>query len=128
MGERQRARAAQGRRRTGSIEYLNGGVDGDLAWLTFIESASVEFVSILKARSADGIFVLGLILRERVAEPNLVLPSTSSHEAAHNLRGKAADQSGGFHLVANGVPSTGARWARTIRGAQLCPRPRNGEE
>lgn len=43
--ERQRAVAAQWRRGTGSIELLNGGTDGDLAWLAFIERGSVEFVT-----------------------------------------------------------------------------------
>jgi ketosteroid isomerase-like protein len=45
----QRLVAAQWRRGTGTIEYLNGGVDGDLAWLVFIERGTVEFVA-----DADG--------------------------------------------------------------------------
>ena len=43
--ERQRAVAALWRRGAGSIEFLNGGTDGDLAWLTFVERASVELVA-----------------------------------------------------------------------------------
>lgn len=41
---RQRAIAAQWRRGSGAIEYLNGGSDGDLAWLVFVERSSVEFI------------------------------------------------------------------------------------
>lgn len=43
--ERQRAVAAQWRRGTGSIEYLNGGVDGAFAWLVFVERGLVELVT-----------------------------------------------------------------------------------
>lgn len=43
--ERQRAVAAQWRRGTGTIEYLNGGTDGHLAWLAFLERGMVEFVT-----------------------------------------------------------------------------------
>jgi hypothetical protein len=43
--ERQRAVASQWRRGTGSIEYLNGGTDGDLAWLVFLERSTVELMS-----------------------------------------------------------------------------------
>lgn len=42
--DRQRMVAAQWRSGTGTVEYLNGGVEGDLAWLTFIERASVDFI------------------------------------------------------------------------------------
>ena len=48
--ERQRTVASQWRRGTGSIEFLNGDVDGDLAWLAFIERSTVEFAS-----DADGV-------------------------------------------------------------------------
>ena len=41
--QRQRLVAAQWRRGTGSIEFLNGGTEGDLAWLVFIERGTVEF-------------------------------------------------------------------------------------
>jgi ketosteroid isomerase-like protein len=41
-GERQRALAARWRRGTGTIEFLDAGIGGDLAWLTFIERGSVE--------------------------------------------------------------------------------------
>jgi len=40
--QRQRTVAAQWRRGDGSVEYLNGGTQGDLAWLVFIERATVE--------------------------------------------------------------------------------------
>lgn len=40
--QRQRAVAAQWRRETGTIEYLNGGTNGELAWLVFIERGTVE--------------------------------------------------------------------------------------
>jgi hypothetical protein len=43
--ERQRAVAAQWRRGTGTIEYLNGGRDGEVAWLTFIERSRVELTT-----------------------------------------------------------------------------------
>lgn len=42
--KRQLAAAAQRRRRSGTIEFVNGGVDGDLAWLVFVERNVVEFV------------------------------------------------------------------------------------
>ncbi len=42
---RQRSVAAAWRRGTGAVEFVNGDVNGDLAWLTFIERGSVEFVS-----------------------------------------------------------------------------------
>lgn len=42
---RQLAVAAQWRRGTGAIEYLNGGTDGAFAWLVFVERGSVEFVT-----------------------------------------------------------------------------------
>lgn len=35
--QRQRMVAAQWRRGTGTIDFLNGGTDRDLAWLVFIE-------------------------------------------------------------------------------------------
>jgi ketosteroid isomerase-like protein len=41
--QRQRMVAAQWRRGTGSIEFVNGGTHGDLAWLVFIERGTVEF-------------------------------------------------------------------------------------
>jgi hypothetical protein len=41
----QRAVAAQWRRGTGTIEYLNGGTDGAVAWLVFVERGRVEFVT-----------------------------------------------------------------------------------
>ncbi|HEX4902441.1 MAG TPA: hypothetical protein VFV42_06500 [Acidimicrobiales bacterium] len=41
--DRQRSVAAAWRRGTGAIEFVNGGVHGDLAWLSFIERSSVEF-------------------------------------------------------------------------------------
>jgi ketosteroid isomerase-like protein len=44
-GRRQSAVAAEWRRGAGGLEYLNGGTDGDLAWLAFIERATVEFVT-----------------------------------------------------------------------------------
>jgi ketosteroid isomerase-like protein len=44
-GQRQRAVAGQWRRGAGTIEFLNGGTDGDLAWLVFIERATVELVA-----------------------------------------------------------------------------------
>jgi len=40
---RQAAVAAQWRSGSGDIEYLNGGVSGSLAWLSFIERAVVVF-------------------------------------------------------------------------------------
>lgn len=42
--ERQQRVAEQWRRGTGDIEYLNGGVAGNIAWLAFIERGVVEFV------------------------------------------------------------------------------------
>lgn len=48
--DRQRHVASQWRCGTGSIEFLNGGVDGDLAWLAFIERSTVEF-----SNDADGV-------------------------------------------------------------------------
>jgi hypothetical protein len=42
--ERQRAVASQWRRGSGTIELLNGGADGDLAWLSFLERSTVELV------------------------------------------------------------------------------------
>lgn len=42
---RQRSVATAWRRGTGTIEFVNGGTNGDLAWLTFIERGSVEFAS-----------------------------------------------------------------------------------
>lgn len=42
--EQQRLVAAQWRRGSGTIEFLNGGMHGDLAWLSFIERSIVEFV------------------------------------------------------------------------------------
>jgi hypothetical protein len=42
---RQQSVAAQWRRGVGVIEYLNGGANDDLAWLTFIERSTVEFVA-----------------------------------------------------------------------------------
>src|SRR5215204_3208782 len=42
--QRQRMVAAQWRRGAGTIEFLNGGTGGDLAWLVFIERGTVEFV------------------------------------------------------------------------------------
>jgi hypothetical protein len=44
-GRRQMAVAAQWRRGTGTIEFINGGVEGDLAWLAFIERSRIELVS-----------------------------------------------------------------------------------
>jgi ketosteroid isomerase-like protein len=41
--ERQRALASQWRRGTGTIEYVSGGTDGQLAWLVFVERSTVEF-------------------------------------------------------------------------------------
>lgn len=41
--QRQATVAAQWRRGTGTIEFLNGGTDGGLAWLVFIERGTVEF-------------------------------------------------------------------------------------
>ena len=41
--ERQRMVAAQWRRGTGTIEFVNGGIDRDFAWLAFIERGTVEF-------------------------------------------------------------------------------------
>ena len=41
--ERQRAVAAQWKTGTGDIEFLNGGLSGDMAWLVFIERSSVVF-------------------------------------------------------------------------------------
>ncbi len=41
--QRQRMVAAQWRRGTGTIEFLNGGIEGNLAWLVFIERGTVEF-------------------------------------------------------------------------------------
>lgn len=41
--DRQRAVAAQWRSGTGDIEFLNGGLSGDMAWLVFIERATVVF-------------------------------------------------------------------------------------
>jgi ketosteroid isomerase-like protein len=43
--ERQRAVASQWRRGIGSVELVNGGTDGDLAWLVMIERSTVELVS-----------------------------------------------------------------------------------
>jgi hypothetical protein len=43
--DRQRAVAAQWRRGTGAIEYLNGGTEGGIAWLVFLERGNVEFVT-----------------------------------------------------------------------------------
>ena len=43
--EGQRRVAAKWRRGTETVEFLNGGTSGDLAWLTFIERATVEFVT-----------------------------------------------------------------------------------
>lgn len=42
---RQRAVAGQWRKGSGTVEYLNGGRDGDVAWLVFVERAVVEFTS-----------------------------------------------------------------------------------
>ena len=41
--DRQVAVAAQWRSGTGYIEFLNGGLSGDMAWLVFIERATVVF-------------------------------------------------------------------------------------
>lgn len=41
--ERQRMVASQWASGTGSVELVNGGVDGDLAWLAMIERATVVF-------------------------------------------------------------------------------------
>lgn len=43
--ERQRNVAAQWRSGSGSVEFVNGGVDGDLAWIAMIERATVNFVT-----------------------------------------------------------------------------------
>jgi ketosteroid isomerase-like protein len=43
--QRQRAVAAQWRRGAGTIQYLSGGTDGDLAWLVFVERATVELAA-----------------------------------------------------------------------------------
>lgn len=43
--ERQRGVASQWRRGIGSVELVNGGTDGDLAWLVMIERSTVELVS-----------------------------------------------------------------------------------
>lgn len=42
--QRQLAVAAQWRRGTGAIEYLNGGTDGEVAWLSFVERSRVELM------------------------------------------------------------------------------------
>jgi hypothetical protein len=42
--ERQRMVAAQWRRGAGTIEFVNGDIHGDFAWLAFIERGTVEFV------------------------------------------------------------------------------------
>lgn len=54
--ERQRAVASQWRRGTGSVEFVNGGADGDLAWLVMIERSTVELVSDAQATSVAGIY------------------------------------------------------------------------
>lgn len=41
--DRQRAVAAQWRTGTGSIDFLNEGLSGDMAWLVFMERATVVF-------------------------------------------------------------------------------------
>lgn len=43
--ELQQAVAAQWASGTGDIEFLNGGVGGDLAWLTLLERATVVFTA-----------------------------------------------------------------------------------
>jgi ketosteroid isomerase-like protein len=43
--EQQRAVAAQWRSGTGNVELVNGGVDGDLAWIATIERATVNFAA-----------------------------------------------------------------------------------
>jgi ketosteroid isomerase-like protein len=43
--ERQRGVAAQWRSGSGSLEFVNGGVDGDLAWIAMIERATVNFAA-----------------------------------------------------------------------------------
>ncbi len=40
----QRSVAAQWRRGSGTIEFLNGDIHGDVAWLSFVERGIVEFV------------------------------------------------------------------------------------
>ncbi len=44
-GRRQVALASQWRVGTGTIEFINGGVEGDLAWLTLIERGRVELTT-----------------------------------------------------------------------------------
>jgi ketosteroid isomerase-like protein len=43
--ERQKGVAAQWRSGTGDVEFVNGGVSGDVAWLVMIERATVSFTS-----------------------------------------------------------------------------------
>jgi hypothetical protein len=50
---RQAAVAGQWDSGSGSIEFLNGGVSGDLAWLTFIERATVVFKGAPEERRWD---------------------------------------------------------------------------
>ena len=43
--ERQRSVAAQWQSGSGTVEFVNGGVEGDLAWIAIIERATVKFVA-----------------------------------------------------------------------------------
>jgi hypothetical protein len=51
--ERQAAVAAQWVRGRGHVEFINGGVAGDLAWLAFIERATVVFAGEDRERRWD---------------------------------------------------------------------------